>query len=170
MATLRRQLATGPVTVRVTIASTLSARPARTLVAEIPGRAAPDERIVIAVHVQEPGANDNASGVATLAEAARALMAGIASGKVAPPGRTLTFLWLDEIAGSRQWLTSHPDQAKNVKYMFSMDMTGEDVKKTGGTFLIERYPILAPCGIARGIRTPSGAAAACAPSSSRAIC
>ena len=24
--------------------------------------------------------------------------------------------------------------------MFSMDMTGEDVTKTGGTFLIERYP------------------------------
>ena len=24
--------------------------------------------------------------------------------------------------------------------MFSMDMTGEDVKKTGGSFLIERWP------------------------------
>jgi hypothetical protein len=49
-------------------------------------------------------------------------------------------LWLDEIGGSRQWLTSHAEAAKNVKYMFSMDMTGEDVKKTGGSFLIERWP------------------------------
>ena len=24
--------------------------------------------------------------------------------------------------------------------MFSLDMTGEDVRKTGGSFLIERYP------------------------------
>ena len=140
MTTLRQSLKAGAVTVRVTIASTFSTKPARTLVAEIPGRDAPDERVVIAVHVQEPGANDNASGVATLAEVARALSLGIQQGRIPPPGRTLTLLWLDEIGGSRQWLTSHADAAKNVKYMFSMDMTGEDVKKTGGSFLIERWP------------------------------
>lgn len=140
MTSLRQALSAGSATVRVTIASTFSTKPARTLVAEIPGRIAPAERVVIAVHVQEPGANDNGSGVATLAEAARALAQGIAQEKIAPPGRTLTLLWLDEIAGSRQWLTSHADEAKNVRYMFSMDMTGEDVRKTGGSFLIERYP------------------------------
>ena len=127
--------------VRVTIASTFSTKPARTLVAEIPGRVAPTERIVIAAHVQEPGANDNASGVATLAEAgARAGARRFAAGRIPPPERTLTFLWLNEISGSRQWLQDHPDDAKNVRYMFSMDMTGEDVKKTGGSFLIERWP------------------------------
>ena len=140
MTTLRRALKAGAVTVHVTIASTFSTKPARTLVAEIPGREAPNERVVLAVHVQEPGANDNASGVATLAEVARALSLGIQQGKIPPPSRTLTMLWLDEIGGSRQWLTSHADAAKNVKYMFSMDMTGEDVKKTGGSFLIERWP------------------------------
>ena len=50
---------------------------------------------MIAAHVQEPGANDNASGVATLAELAVSLAAAIKSGKVPPPGRTLTFLFLD---------------------------------------------------------------------------
>ncbi|MFI5178678.1 MAG: peptidylprolyl isomerase [Vicinamibacterales bacterium] len=140
MAALRGALASGPADVRVTIASTFSKKPARTLVAEIPGRVLPDERVVLAVHVQEPGASDNASGVATLAEVARALASGIARGRIPPPARTLTLLWLDEIAGSRQWLTSHPDEAKGVRYMFSMDMTGEDVQKTGGTFLIERWP------------------------------
>lgn len=49
-------------------------------------------------------------------------------------------LWLEEIGGSRRWLMDHPDEAKNVRYMFSMDMTGEDVRKTGGSFLIERWP------------------------------
>ena len=57
-----------------------------------------------------------------------------------PPGRTLTFLFLNEISGSRRWIQAHPDDAKQVKYMFSLDMTGEDVAKTGGSFLVERYP------------------------------
>jgi Zn-dependent M28 family amino/carboxypeptidase len=48
-------------------------------------------------------------------------------------------MWLDEIRGSRQWLTSRKDEAAGVQYMFSMDMTGEDTTKTGGTFLIEKH-------------------------------
>ncbi len=130
--------------VRVTVASTFSTAPVRSLIAEIPGRIAPDERIVIAAHVQEPGANDNASGVATGAEMAVALAKAIREGRVPPPSRTLTFLFITEIAGSRQWLqklgSPGPGAARHVKYMFSMDMTGEDVTKTGGTFLIERFP------------------------------
>jgi len=127
-------------TVRVRIASTFASGPVRTLVAEIPGRAVPDERVVIAAHVQEPGANDNASGVATLAELALAMAAAVRDGRVPAPARTVTFLFLNEISGSRQWLQDHPEDAKRVKYMFSMDMTGEDVTKTGGSFLIERHP------------------------------
>ena len=137
---LRKALASGPVQVRVEIASSFSNKPERTLVAEIPGRTLPDERIVIAAHVQEPGANDNASGVATLQEMARALANAIASGKMPRPERTITMLWLNEISGSRQWLQEHADQKPGVRYMFSMDMTGEDVTKTGGSFLIERWP------------------------------
>jgi hypothetical protein len=139
-ATLRRALARGPASVRVTIASTFTMNPTRTLVGEIRGRRAPDERVVLAAHVQEPGANDNASGVATLAELARALANGIRDGRIAPPARTITFLWLNEISGSRQWLQDHPEDAKRVKYMQSLDMTGEDVAKTGGSFLVERSP------------------------------
>ena len=142
--TLRQALRAGgaqtPVNVRVTIASTFSDKPSRTLVAEIPGRTRPAERIVMAVHVQEPGANDNASGVGALTEMVRAIVAGIRSGRIPPPARTLTFLWLDEIRGSRQWLQDHAEAAKQVKYMFSLDMVGEDVAKTGGSFLIERWP------------------------------
>jgi Zn-dependent M28 family amino/carboxypeptidase len=89
-------------------------------------------------HVQEPGANDNASGSATQYGLARALLEAIEAGAIAPPSRTLTFMWVDEIRGSRQWLTSRPDEAKGVQYMFALDMTGEDVSRTGGTFLIEK--------------------------------
>lgn len=139
-ATIRRRLAAGPAEARVTIASTFTERPARMLVAELPGATRAHERIVIAAHVQEPGANDNASGSATLAEMAVAMHRAIAAGTLPRPERTLTFLWIDEISGSRQWITDHPAQAAQVKWMFSLDMTGEDVAKTGGSFLVERWP------------------------------
>jgi len=136
---LREALKRNPATtVHVDVASTFHNGPARTLAAEITGRTRPAERIVIVAHVQEPGANDNASGSGTLLGMALALNGAIARGDIPAPERTLTFLWVDEIRGSRQWITSRPDEAKGVHYMFSMDMTGEDTSKTGGTFLIEK--------------------------------
>jgi aminopeptidase YwaD len=136
---LRAALAANPASsVTVEVASSFYTGPSRTLVAEIPGRLKPDERIVLVAHVQEPGANDNASGSATLYGLARALQDAIGRGTLPQPDRTLTFLWLDEIRGSRQWIDAHPAEAKGVKYMFSMDMTGEDTARTGGTFLIEK--------------------------------
>ena len=96
------------------------------LVAEIRGRTLPGERIVMVAHVQEPGASDNASGCATLYALARALNESIASGALPPPERTLTFIWGDEVNASREWIRAHPDAAAGVRYMFALDMTGED--------------------------------------------
>ena len=135
---LRERLKSGPVDLKIEIESSFYDAPTRTLVAEIPGTVKPDERIVMAAHIQEPGANDDASGCGTLLALAAALASVANVRGLEPPGRTLTFLWLDEIRGSRQWLGAHPDRAKGVQYMFSLDMTGEDTAKTGGTFLIEK--------------------------------
>jgi hypothetical protein len=135
---MRERLKQGRVTVRVQVESTFYDGPNRTLIAEIPGASAPAERIVLVAHVQEPGANDNASGCATLYGLARAIQEAIRSGALPQPRRTLTFMWVDEVRGSRQWIASHPDQARGVRFMFAMDMTGEDTSKTGGTFLIEK--------------------------------
>ncbi len=135
---LRQALNRGPVMVKVDIVSAFYDGLNRSLIAEIPGRSIPAERIVMVAHVQEPGANDDASGCATLYGLARALLEAIKSGALPPPERTLTFMWVDEIRGSREWLTRHPVEARAVQYMFSMDMTGEDTSKTGGTFLIEK--------------------------------
>jgi len=138
--TLRAALKTGAQRVKVEVVSTFAEKPERTLVHEIRGSTLPDERIVIAAHVQEPGANDNASGVATLQELAFALTRAIENRQIPQPARTITFLWLNEISGSRAWLQRNASQVPGVKYMFSMDMTGEDVTKTGGSFLVERWP------------------------------
>ena len=137
--TLREGLRRNPaMQVRVKIESTFYDGPVRSLVAEIPGRTLPNERIVIVAHVQEPGANDNASGCGTLFSMAKSLAQAVARGLLPPPDRTLTFMWVDEIRGSRQWIAANPAAARDVRYMFSMDMTGQDTAKTGGTFLIEK--------------------------------
>ena len=126
--------------VHVEIEATFHRRPNRTLVAEVPGRTRPEERVVLAAHVQEPGANDNASGCGTLLASALAIHDGIKRGVLAAPARTLTFLWVDEIRGSEQWVKDDPERVKRVVAMLSLDMTGEDTAKTGGTFLIEKAP------------------------------
>lgn len=137
---LRDALAKGPVNVHVEIESTFHAGPDRTLAVDIPGSTHRDQRVVLAAHVQEPGANDNASGCGTLLAAALAMQDLVRRGVVAPPARTITFLWVDEIRGSEQWIKDHADLMKGVVAMLSLDMTGEDTSRTGGTFLIEKGP------------------------------
>jgi aminopeptidase YwaD len=139
-ARIRARLKEGPARVRVEVASSFSPGPVRSLVSEIPGSVRPDERVLLVAHVQEPGANDNASGSATLAELARAMLQAVRDRSIPAPGRTLTFLWGDEIRASRQWMADHPAEAKHVRYMFSLDMTGENTALTGGSFLIEKAP------------------------------
>jgi aminopeptidase YwaD len=139
-ARLRAALASGAVKVHVDTATTFHRGANRTLVAEIPGTTRPEQRVVLVAHVQEPGANDNASGAGTLLAAALALDDAVRQGALPPPARTVTFLWLDEIRGSEQWIEQDPARAGRVMAMMSLDMTGQDTSKTGGTFLIEKMP------------------------------
>jgi aminopeptidase YwaD len=140
-ARLRERLAAGPVKVKVDVETRFAlGSPGRLLVAEIPGRSRPEQRVVLVAHIQEPGANDDASGCGTLLEMARALQAAIAAKAVPPPERTITFVWGDEMRASREWLRGDATRPKSTTYMISLDMTGEDAAKTGGSFLIEKEP------------------------------
>jgi aminopeptidase YwaD len=137
---LNTALASGPVTLHVMTTSRFTA-PATELaiVAEIRGSAKPDERWVWSAHVQEPGANDNASGVGTLQEMARVAAELVKSGKE-DPKRTLTFLWGQEITETARYIQQDSVRAKGIRWGMSLDMVGEDTRKTGGTFLIEKMP------------------------------
>lgn len=139
-ARLRDALAKGAVTLHAEIATTFHRRPNRTLIVEIPGRVRPEQRVVLVAHVQEPGANDNASGCGTLLAAALGMHDAMSRGALPPPARTITFLWVDEIRGSEQWIKDNGERIQQVVAMLSLDMTGEDTAKTGGTFLIEKEP------------------------------
>lgn len=137
---LRERLAAGAVRVHVRVDSVFHRRPVRTLVAEFRGTRWPDDRVVLVAHVQEPGANDNASGSGTLLAAALAIQRAIADGKLRQPLRTLTLLWGDENRASDAWIAEDAARTSRVLAMMSLDMTGEDTAKTGGTFLIEKGP------------------------------
>lgn len=136
---LRAALAKGPTRVRVVTKSKMSASNEMTLVAEVHGAVAPTERYVVSAHVQEPGANDNASGVGDLSEMARDLALLVKNGSI-KPARTITMLFGLEIAQTRNFLADDSVRARGVRWGLSLDMTGENAAKTGGSFLIEKMP------------------------------
>ncbi len=125
--------------VHVMTATKLEQRPERTIVAEVLGSEFPEERFVYSAHVQEPGANDNASGVGLLAEMARTA-AELMKQRAINPSRTITFLWGDEIRSTRRYLAEDSLRRSGVRWGMSLDMVGENTALTGGTFLIEKMP------------------------------
>jgi len=132
-------LAKGTVQVTVKTVSKIYKSDELTIVANARGTKLPGERFVFSAHVQEPGANDNATGVGTLAEMAR-VTAGLILNKQFEPIRTITFLWGDEIVSTNRYIKDDSIRAKGIKWGLSLDMVGEDITKTGGTFLIEKMP------------------------------
>ena len=110
-----------------------------TVVANIKGAKLPKERLVFSAHIQEPGANDNASGVGAQLEMAT-LAANLFKNKEITLDRTLTFLWGDEIISTRRYIQENTERAKNIKWGISLDMVGENTAITGGSFLIEKMP------------------------------
>ena len=109
------------------------------VVAEVRGASHASERFVFSAHVQEPGANDNASGVGAQMEMAR-VAAQLVRARAVAPARTITFLWGLEIRSTERYITQDSVRAQGIRWGLSLDMVGEDTEKTGGTFLIEKMP------------------------------
>ena len=138
---LRDRLAAGPVRVHVTADTVFHRRPVRTLVAEFPGTRWPDDHVVLVAHVQEPGANDNASGSGTLLAAALAHPAGDGRRGDAAAGADADAALGRREPGQRRLDRRRRRPRRRASLaMMSLDMTGEDTAKTGGTFLIEKGP------------------------------
>ncbi|MAF66496.1 MAG: hypothetical protein CMJ84_12670 [Planctomycetes bacterium] len=111
--------------------------PLRTLVAAVVGSEHSDEAVAMASHVQEPGAGDNASGIAGLAESAVNVAGLIERGELDRPARTLVFIWGDEIRQSSVWLEH---TARKAIAGISADMLGQSPARTGAIALLEREP------------------------------
>jgi aminopeptidase YwaD len=115
--------------------------------ATIPGADAQlkDEEIVFSCHLdhQRPGANDNASGCATILEVARTLQKLIGEGKLARPARTIRFVFPPEIEGTMALLNGRPEIAKRIKAVIHMDMVGGG-PETKAVFHVTRGPMSLP--------------------------
>ena len=133
-----------------------------------------DEEIAFSCHLdhQRPGANDNASGCATISEVARTLQKLIGEGKLARPARTIRFIFPPEIEGTMALLNGMPSKiisscsgepsniienctlhdpvlangarlAKRIKAVIHMDMVGGG-PETKAVFHVTRGPMSLP--------------------------
>jgi aminopeptidase YwaD len=136
---LKKALKYKKVALKVMVETNIYPSEELTIIADIKGSENPKERLVFSAHIQEPGANDNATGVGVALEMAT-LTAKFSKRKEYQPKRTLTFLWGDEIISTRRYVQEDSLRAKDIKWGISLDMVGENTEKTGGTFLIEKMP------------------------------
>ena len=90
--------------------------------------------------IAKQGALDDASGSATALEVARAWKKLIDDGVLPRPKRTVRFLWIPEIQGTRAYLERYPEETKRMVAAISMDMVGEDVTKNHNSLHLMRTP------------------------------
>jgi hypothetical protein len=104
-----------------------------------------DHEIVFSCHLdhQRPGANDNASGCATILEVGRTLQKLIGEGKLPRPARTLRFIWPPEIEGTTTLLNAKPEFARRIRAVIHMDMVGGG-PETKAIFHVTRGPMSLP--------------------------
>src|SRR5258706_4500008 len=103
------------------------------------------EEIVFSCHLDHPrpGANDNASGCATILEVARTLRKLVDEKRLAPPRRTIRFVWPPEIEGTLALLNGRPELASLVKAAIHLDMVGGGAE-TKTIFHVTRGPASLP--------------------------
>ncbi|MCE7053209.1 M28 family peptidase [Algoriphagus sp. AGSA1] len=136
---LKAELNKGKVKVQVKLETEIYESEELTVVANVKGSEMPLESLVFSAHIQEPGANDNATGVGTQLEMASITADLIQKGKL-DLKRTLTFLWGDEIISTRRYIQEKERREAEINWGISLDMVGENTDITGGTFLIEKMP------------------------------
>lgn len=136
---LKTAVLKGPTKVKVDITTKIYPSEELTIVANVKGSKLPTESLVFSAHIQEPGANDNATGVGTQLEMAMVTAKLLKSNKLEAT-RTLTFLWGDEIISTQRYINEKEKRTAEINWGISLDMVGENTAVTGGSFLIEKMP------------------------------
>ena len=136
--TVRLQARSTPASTRVRTTSCRRASPAAI-------RHVLQQEIAFTCHLDHPhpGANDNASGCATILEVARTFAKLIREGTLPRPARTLHFLWPPEIEGTTILLNARPDLAERIVAAIHMDMVGGG-PETKAVFHVTRSPASLP--------------------------
>lgn len=120
------------------------------LEATIQGKEKPLEEVVLIAHLchPSPGANDNASGSATLLETVLTFNRMIETGQIPQPNRTLRFLWVPEFSGTIPWLADFDQHKKSegrqIIAVLNLDMVGESPITVGTPLTITAPSISTP--------------------------
>jgi Zn-dependent M28 family amino/carboxypeptidase len=64
----------------------------------------------------------------------------VQDGKLPKPRRTIHFLWVPEISGTRLWLNKHPDLKKKLIADLNFDMAGLSLARAGSFWVLYRTP------------------------------
>ena len=136
---LKTALSQGKVEVKAMVKTKIYPSEELTIIANVHGAELAKESLVLSAHIQEPGANDNATGVGTQLEMAMLTAKLLKEGKLSAK-RTLTFLWGDEIISTRRYIEEKEKRTAAINWGISLDMVGENTAVTGGSFLIEKMP------------------------------
>ncbi|QSQ24569.1 M28 family peptidase [Pyxidicoccus parkwayensis] len=138
---LRAQLQAGPVKVDVNVATETFEGHYNIVSGVIPGTRSGEE-VVITAHLDhyKPGADDNASGSATVLEMVRTYTSLIRRGVLPPPVRTLRVLWLPEFEGTNDWFSRHANDPVRRVANFNFDMLGASLTRTHSRFSVTYTP------------------------------
>jgi len=112
------------------------------VIATIPGTDPNAGEFLITAHLChfDPGANDNASGAASILEIARALKELVGTGKIEPLRRTIRFIWVPEMSGSFAYTATHPDKTDKMICGINLDMVGSYLNRNNSGFFFHRTP------------------------------
>lgn len=124
---LRRLLQSGPVRVRAFVEAELKAGTMPVITGFIPGRV--KQEILVTAHVDEPGANDNASGVMMALELGRMLASLKRKGW--QPEKGIRFMFSVETRGLMAMLNLNRRFFRNAVLGLNLDMLGCDQSASG---------------------------------------
>ena len=128
------------VTLRVYIDSEFKVGEGAVILAEYEGKSEKYVGLVAHYCHPKPGANDNASGTATLMEMARTLKV-VVGPKLGKPDLGFKFIWVPEYTGTLALFSLKSEYVNNIIYAINLDMVGEAQDKTGSTFIVFRTPM-----------------------------
>ena len=129
----KRLLAGEKITVHAKVIAETRKYEIQDLTCYIPGTDPSAGEVIFSAHIHEgyvkQGGNDDISGCAAIMEVARTLNTLIKDGRLAPPKRTIRFLWGPEFSGTGPWVKANKDLMKQTLCNINMDMVGEWLSK-----------------------------------------
>lgn len=108
--------------------------------AVIPGIGA--EEVLTLGHNAEQGAEDNATGVSAMLEAAATLNRLIKSGRLPRPKRSIRVLAMPEMYGSMQYIATHPERMQDTIAAMTVDTPAGPYDRAGTEYTFSVDPLV----------------------------